>query len=70
MNYYRNDNKAIILNFSFGNDRNAMSKQKGEWALKILDRFMQRGLTDRVTARAEDGKELLKKRLADGSNDE
>ena len=49
---------------------NAMSKQKGEWALKILDRFMQRGLTDRVTARAEDGKELLKKRLADGSNDE
>ncbi|MDG1671426.1 MAG: hypothetical protein P8H96_11190, partial [Akkermansiaceae bacterium] len=49
---------------------NAMLTQKGEWALKILDRFMQRGLTDRVTARAEDGKELLKKRLADGSNDE
>jgi len=48
---------------------NAMSKQKGEWALKILDRFMQSGLTDRVTARAEDGKEILKKRLADGSND-
>ena len=49
---------------------NAMLTQKGEWSLKILDRFMQRGLTDRVTARAEDGKELLKKRLADGSNDE
>jgi len=49
---------------------NAMSKQKGEWALKILDHFMQRGLTDRVTARAEDGKEILKKRLAAGSNDE
>ena len=49
---------------------NAMSKQKGDWALKILDRFMQRGLTDRVTARAEDGKEILKKRLSAGSNDE
>lgn len=49
---------------------NAMLTQKGEWALKILDHFMQRGLTDRVTARAEDGKELLKKRLANGSNDE
>ena len=49
---------------------NAMSKQKGDWALKILDHFMQRGLTDRVTARAEDGKELLKKRLAAESNDE
>ena len=49
---------------------NAMLTQKGEWSLKILDRFMQRGLTDRVTARAEDGKELLKKRLADGNNDE
>lgn len=49
---------------------NAMSKQKGDWALKILDHFMQRGLTDRVTARAEDGKEILKKRLSAGSNDE
>ena len=49
---------------------NAMVKQKGEWALKILDRFMQRGLTDNVKADAEDGKEELKKRLADGSNDE
>ena len=49
---------------------NAMSKQKGDWALKVLDRFMQRGVTDRVTARAEDGKEILKKRLSAGSNDE
>ena len=49
---------------------NAMSKQKGDWALKILDHFMQRGLTDRVTARAEDGKEILKKRLSAGSKDE
>jgi serine/threonine protein kinase len=49
---------------------NTMLTQKGEWALKILDRFMQRGLTDRVTARAEDVKEELKKRLAAGSNDE
>ncbi|MCH1509891.1 MAG: protein kinase [Akkermansiaceae bacterium] len=49
---------------------NAMSKQKGDWALKILDHFMQRGLNDRVTARAEDGKEILKKRLSAGSNDE
>lgn len=49
---------------------NAMSKQKGDWALKILDHFMQRGLTDRVTARAEDGKEILEKRLSAGSNDE
>ena len=31
---------------------NAMVTQRGKWALKILDHFMQRGLTDRVTARA------------------
>ncbi len=49
---------------------NTMVTQRGNWALKILDHFMQRGLTDRVTARAEDVKEELKKRLAVGSNDE
>ena len=49
---------------------NTMVTQRGKWALKILDHFMQRGLTDRVTARAEDVKEELKKRLAAGSNDE
>ena len=48
----------------------AMLSQKGDWALKILDHFIQRGLTDPVKARAEDGKAILEKRLAAGNNDE